>query len=125
MSLSSKTRVTVSSTIKAFAPVYVALTLTVGGATSGYSEIGKTSIETSPPTIIINEITIAKIGRLIKVTENIDYLFSGIRLLFFKIATIPLVSVVSIAFTARPVLSLTSAEMISLSPSCKPLCTLT
>ncbi len=60
-----------SSTTKAFAPVYVALTFTVGGATSGYSDTGRTSMETSPPVMIIREITMARIGLLMKVTENI------------------------------------------------------
>jgi hypothetical protein len=55
--------------------VYVALTVTFGGATSGNSAIGSTNIETKPATIIIKEITIARIGLFIKVTENIIYLY--------------------------------------------------
>ena len=72
LSLSSKTRVTVSSTTKALAPVYVALTFTTGGATSGYSEMGSLKRETSPKIIMIKAITMAKIGLFIKVTENIS-----------------------------------------------------
>src|SRR3954471_7568071 len=60
---------TVSATVLALAPGYVAVTCTVGGATSGYWAIGS-CVSATPPTIR-NKIdrTVAKIGRSMKKCE--------------------------------------------------------
>src|SRR3954471_23786018 len=60
---------TVSATVLALAPGYVAVTWTVGGATSGYWAIGN-CVSATPPTIR-NTIdrTVAKIGRSMKKWE--------------------------------------------------------
>src|SRR3954454_13106668 len=60
---------TVSPTVLALAPGYVAVTCTVGGATSGYCAIGS-CVSATPPTIRIRtESTEAKIGRSMKKWE--------------------------------------------------------
>ena len=64
---------TVLAIVSAFAPLYVAITLTCGGITSGYSSIGKPLIDIIPAIIIIADRTVAKIGLLIKNSENIFY----------------------------------------------------
>ena len=58
--------VTEFSTTCAEAPGYTALTVIVGGATVGYMEIGRLSIDSVPASMIRSAITQAKIGRSIK-----------------------------------------------------------
>src|SRR5690349_12387770 len=60
---------TVSATVLALAPGYVAVTCTVGGATSGYCAIGN-CVSATPPTIrITSDSTVAKMGRSMKKWE--------------------------------------------------------
>src|SRR3954454_95899 len=60
---------TVSPTVLALAPGYVAVTCTVGGATSGYCAIGS-CVSATPPTIRITiDKTLAKMGRSMKKWE--------------------------------------------------------
>ncbi|CAM5213698.1 hypothetical protein BTHI11S_00657 [Bosea thiooxidans] len=61
---------TVSAITRGLAPGYCARTTTVGGTTSGYSEIGRALIESSPATKIRTERTAAKIGRSMKNLER-------------------------------------------------------
>src|ERR1051325_477500 len=62
---------TVSATVLALGPGYVAGTGTVGGATSGYCAIGS-CVSATPPTIRMTiDSTLAKIGRLMKKWEII------------------------------------------------------
>ena len=62
--------VTVCSTVSALAPMYVAVTVTVGGAICGYCAIGSVGIVMSPTNTMKSEQTDAKIGRRRKyVTE--------------------------------------------------------
>src|ERR1700728_4419964 len=60
---------TVSAMTLGLAPGNCALTTTVGGTTSGYSEIGSWKTETIPARKMMTEITPAKIGRS---TKNLD-----------------------------------------------------
>src|SRR3977135_1760318 len=53
-----------------FAPGYIALTVMVGGVTSGYSLIGSCVTEIIPPARITSDSTTAKIGRSIKKREK-------------------------------------------------------
>src|SRR5687767_1104787 len=62
--------VTAVSTVLALAPVYTAVTCTVGGATWGYQAIGMFGIASRPASTMINEHTLARIGRLMKVSTN-------------------------------------------------------
>src|SRR5882762_8746654 len=57
---------TVSAITFGLAPGYCACTITDGGTTSGYSEIGKTRSASSPDTRMISDSTPAKIGRSMK-----------------------------------------------------------
>src|SRR6185295_11550740 len=61
---------TVCSTTSADAPGYVALTVTTGGAISGYCAIGRLRIADRPASTRNVEITAAKIGRSMKKREN-------------------------------------------------------
>src|SRR5215831_17323315 len=61
---------TVSAITWLFAPGYVARTTTVGGTTSGYSEIGSSRSDSAPAIKMIAESTAAKIGRRTKNCEN-------------------------------------------------------
>src|SRR5882672_9945514 len=63
---------TVSSSTLADAPGYVAVTVTTGGAISGYCEIGRLRIADRPASTRNTEITAAKIGRSIKKRENMS-----------------------------------------------------
>ena len=54
------------------APGYCAETAIVGGVKSGYCSTGSCNSDTIPPKTINSEITVAKIGRLIKNLENIS-----------------------------------------------------
>src|SRR5213596_2777922 len=63
---------TVSSSTVADAPGYVAVTVTTGGAISGYWAIGRLRIADSPASTRNTEITAAKIGRSIKKRENMS-----------------------------------------------------
>ncbi len=62
---------TVCSSTLAEAPGYTAVTLTTGGAISGYCAIGSTRIEASPASTMKIDSTAAKIGRSMKKRENI------------------------------------------------------
>jgi hypothetical protein len=57
---------TVSAMTWGLAPGYWARTTTVGGTTSGYSEMGKPKAEIAPRTKMIIDKTPAKIGRSMK-----------------------------------------------------------
>src|SRR6516225_4753810 len=61
---------TVSAITWLFAPGYVARTTTVGGTTSGYSEIGSRRSDSAPAIKMIADSTAAKIGRRTKTCEN-------------------------------------------------------
>src|SRR6185295_8332270 len=61
---------TVSAITFGLAPGYCARTTTVGGATSGYSEIGSAGIDSNPPRKISIDSTPAKIGRSMKNLEK-------------------------------------------------------
>src|SRR3954454_19405571 len=60
---------TVSPTVLALAPGYVAVTCTVGGATSGYCAIGSCVSATAPTIRITIDSTLAKMGRSMKKWE--------------------------------------------------------
>ena len=62
---------TVSAMTSGLAPGYLADTCTVGGVRSGYCSIGSMVIDTIPNSTIKSDITVEKIGRLIKNLENI------------------------------------------------------
>src|SRR5262245_32135353 len=57
---------TVSATTLELAPGYVQLTCTVGGVISGYCATGRMKTAMLPASVMMTEITAAKIGRLIK-----------------------------------------------------------
>ena len=57
---------TVSATVIALAPGYVADTCTVGGVTSGYCAIGNCGTATAPRMTMTIDRTVAKIGRSMK-----------------------------------------------------------
>src|SRR4051812_24223172 len=57
---------TVSATTLELAPGYVQVTCTVGGVISGYWATGRMKTAMLPISVMITEITAAKIGRLIK-----------------------------------------------------------
>jgi hypothetical protein len=57
---------TVWDTTSADAPGYVAVTAIVGGAMSGYSEIGKVCCTKAPAIISSKDSTVAKIGLSMK-----------------------------------------------------------
>src|SRR5438876_6793683 len=61
---------TVCSSTSADAPGYTVLTVTTGGAISGYCAIGRLRIAESPASTRNTEITAAKIGRSMKKREN-------------------------------------------------------
>src|SRR5258705_6531087 len=61
---------TVCSSTSADAPGYTALTVTTGGAISGYCAIGRLRIADRPASTRNTEITAAKIGRSMKKREN-------------------------------------------------------
>ncbi len=65
-SCSSIGAATVFASVSAFAPGYVAVIVTVGGAMSGYCAIGSVFNATSPASIRMIAITLAKIGRRMK-----------------------------------------------------------
>ena len=58
--------VTVSSTVLAEAPGYVALIVIVGGAMLGYCAIGRRVIDMAPASMITSAMTHAKMGRSMK-----------------------------------------------------------
>ncbi len=60
------TWVTVSCTVWADAPGYMALIEICGGAMGGYWETGRVSMASSPASMMIMAITQAKIGRSMK-----------------------------------------------------------
>lgn len=62
---------TVSATVCASAPGYVALTETVGGVISGYCATGRVLTVMTPTSIISTASTVAKMSRSMKNLENI------------------------------------------------------
>src|SRR5688572_5562906 len=62
--------VTAVSTVSALAPVYTAVTATVGGATSGYCAMGIDGMASAPARTMTSEHTDARIGRLMNVSTN-------------------------------------------------------
>ena len=65
-SFCSTTWVTVSCTVWADAPGYMALMVICGGAIGGYCETGSVLIDRRPASMTMMAITQAKIGRFIK-----------------------------------------------------------
>src|SRR3569623_1264650 len=57
---------TVSDTVLAFAPGYEVVMVTVGGAISGYWEMGRLKSASAPPMMVTIEMTAAKTGRSMK-----------------------------------------------------------
>src|SRR5207237_6878323 len=71
---------TVCSSTCAEAPGYKAVTVTTGGAISGYCATGSTRIAASPAMMMNTESTAAKIGRSMKKRDSIELLFRcGVR----------------------------------------------
>jgi hypothetical protein len=66
--------VTADSTAWAFAPMYVLVTITCGGARSGSSAIGSVGIEIAPASTITMAQTVANTGRLMKKSTNTERL---------------------------------------------------
>src|SRR6185503_4584001 len=69
---------TVSAITLGLAPGYFARTTIEGGATSGYSEIGRPRRATSPAMTISTDSTPAKIGRSMKNLERFMAVASGV-----------------------------------------------
>ena len=65
---------TVSATVCASAPGYIADTITVGGVMSGYCATGRLLYVSAPASTIATAMTIANIGRSIKNFENMMYI---------------------------------------------------
>jgi len=61
---------TVCASTVGFAPGYIALTVMVGGVTSGYSLIGSWVTAINPPAKMTSDSTTAKIGRSMKKREK-------------------------------------------------------
>ena len=70
-SFCSTTWVTVSCTVWAEAPGYMALMVICGGAMGGYWETGRVLMAKRPPSITMMAMTQAKIGRFMKKRDNI------------------------------------------------------
>src|SRR5215510_13179739 len=66
---------TEASTSVALAPMNVVVTRIIGGTISGYCEIGRPLMATTPSSTVMIEITIATMGRLTK-KRAMDYLAS-------------------------------------------------
>ena len=64
---------TVSAITSGLAPGYCADTCTEGGVKSGYCSMGSWVIDTIPASKMSSEITVEKIGRLIKNLENMYF----------------------------------------------------
>ena len=79
LSFCSTIWVTVSCTVWAEAPGYMALIVICGGAIGGYCETGKVLIASRPASMIMMAMTQAKIGRLMKKRgmEKWRYFLSG------------------------------------------------
>src|SRR6185436_13134918 len=73
LSRCSMTCVTVSSSVLADAPGYVAITEMVGGAMLGYCAMGRLVIESAPASMITIAMTHAKTGRSMKNRDIGDY----------------------------------------------------
>src|SRR6476619_6995007 len=71
---------TVSATTFELAPGYVQLTCTVGGVISGYCATGTMKTAMLPASVMMTEITAAKIGRLMKNFATRLPLLRGTRL---------------------------------------------
>ena len=61
---------TVSATVRASAPGYMAVTITVGGVMSGYCDTGSDEYVSAPARTIAMAMTIENMGRLMKNLEN-------------------------------------------------------
>jgi hypothetical protein len=70
LSFCSMICVTVSSSVWADAPGYVALIAMVGGAIAGYCETGSARIDSTPASMMVIAITHAKIGRSMKYLDT-------------------------------------------------------
>src|SRR5678816_3767538 len=68
---------TVCSSVCAEAPGYTAVTVTTGGAISGYWPIGRTRIAARPASTRNMEMTAAKIGRSMKKRDSIGQAFGA------------------------------------------------
>src|SRR5690242_18727095 len=68
------------SIVTASAPVYVVETMICGGMMSGNCATGSARIATSPPSTVMMAITIATIGRSIKIREIITLLRDEARI---------------------------------------------
>ncbi len=71
------TCVTVSSTVFAEAPGYVAVMLIAGGAMLGYCAMGRLVIESAPASIMMMAMTHAKTGRSMKNLDIVNFLSRG------------------------------------------------
>ena len=77
LSDSSSGTITLFITVSALAPVYVAVTRTVGGAIFGNCSIGKRARPRAPTMTMSTEITPARMGRSMKVFTVIAIIFCG------------------------------------------------
>ena len=64
-------------TVSALAPGKTAVTSTCGGTICGYCVIGRSSAATAPPSVMISEMTVEKIGRSMKKCVNTWRYFVG------------------------------------------------
>src|SRR6185437_3848189 len=67
---SSRGIVTAFSTVSASAPIYAALTVTSGGASVGYIDMGSVGRHTAPARMMSRAHTVAKTGRRMKKSTN-------------------------------------------------------
>src|SRR6185437_9269839 len=67
---SSRGIVTAFSTVSASAPIYAALTVTSGGASVGYIDMGSVGRHTAPARMMSSAQTVAKTGRRMKKSTN-------------------------------------------------------
>ena len=79
---SSKGAITLFNTVCALAPVYVALTDTVGGAISGYWVTGKEIKPRKPKMTIKMEITVESTGRFINLSNFMFFVFTRQKRIF-------------------------------------------
>ena len=70
LSWRSSTVVTALSTVSAEAPMYVDVTVTWGAARLGYCSMGRLGMAMAPTSVMRMEMTLAKMGRLMKKSEN-------------------------------------------------------
>src|SRR6476469_3007837 len=70
LSSCSRGTVTALSTMSELAPTYVLVTVTCGGAKSGYCAMGREGMDKTPANVTRMEQTAAKIGRRMKKSTN-------------------------------------------------------